>query len=79
MQTTINNGQTSSKETLLTPRFYTTDFEEMANMDISGNQEDFLAILEEFRADYNSEHFIRDEEFNQSWSNLEHKTKSLFY
>uniref|UniRef100_A0A059XLH9 Probable magnesium-protoporphyrin IX monomethyl ester [oxidative] cyclase n=1 Tax=Pyropia kanakaensis TaxID=139729 RepID=A0A059XLH9_9RHOD len=78
MQTNIINETSSSKETLLTPRFYTTDFEEMANMDISGNQQDFFAILEEFRADYNSEHFIRDEEFNQSWSGLDDKTKSLF-
>jgi len=78
MQTTIQKEQVSNKETLLTPRFYTTDFEEMASMNISENEQDFFAILEEFRADYNSQHFIRDEEFNQSWSNLENKTKSLF-
>lgn len=75
MQTTI---KAPTKETLLTPRFYTTDFEEMAQLDISQNKEEFEAILEEFRIDYNRQHFIRDEEFNQSWNNLDKQTKSLF-
>ena len=68
----------STKETLLTPRFYTTNFDEMAKMDISINQQEFEAILEEFRVDYNKNHFIRDEEFNKSWNNLDEKTRALF-
>uniref|UniRef100_A0A1C9C7Y8 Probable magnesium-protoporphyrin IX monomethyl ester [oxidative] cyclase n=1 Tax=Riquetophycus sp. TaxID=1897556 RepID=A0A1C9C7Y8_9FLOR len=78
MQTTINQSQISAKETLLTPRFYTTDFEEMAQLDISSNIEEFEALLKEFRADYNRQHFIRDEEFEQSWQNLDSQTKGLF-
>uniref|UniRef100_A0A6B9P8F1 Magnesium-protoporphyrin IX monomethyl ester [oxidative] cyclase n=1 Tax=Grateloupia turuturu TaxID=118375 RepID=A0A6B9P8F1_9FLOR len=70
--------QTKTKETLLTPRFYTTNFEEMAKLDISLNIEEFEALLTEFRADYNRQHFIRDEEFEQSWNNLDMKTKALF-
>jgi len=66
------------KETLLTPNFYTTDFEAMARMDISPNEEELRAILEEFRADYNKKHFIRDEEFNQSWQDLDPETQKLF-
>uniref|UniRef100_A0A4D6X0Z5 Probable magnesium-protoporphyrin IX monomethyl ester [oxidative] cyclase n=1 Tax=Spermothamnion repens TaxID=31383 RepID=A0A4D6X0Z5_9FLOR len=76
MQTTINKQ--SIKETLLTPRFYTTDFDEMAKLDISLNIQEFEALIEEFRADYNKQHFIRDEEFNQSWNNLDKNTKELF-
>uniref|UniRef100_A0A1X9PV57 Probable magnesium-protoporphyrin IX monomethyl ester [oxidative] cyclase n=1 Tax=Rhodochaete parvula TaxID=110510 RepID=A0A1X9PV57_9RHOD len=75
---TDTNVKSPAKETLLTPRFYTTDFEEMSKMDISQNAEDFEAILEEFRVDYNKQHFIRDEEFNQSWNNLDTQTRSLF-
>ena len=78
MQTTIKPSKSDVKETLLTPRFYTTDFEEMASLDISGNINEFEAVLEEFRADYNRQHFIRDEEFNQSWDQLDHKTRGLF-
>ena len=31
----INNGKIPAKETILSPRFYTTDFEAMENMDLS--------------------------------------------
>uniref|UniRef100_A0A4D6WM52 Probable magnesium-protoporphyrin IX monomethyl ester [oxidative] cyclase n=1 Tax=Apoglossum ruscifolium TaxID=167976 RepID=A0A4D6WM52_9FLOR len=78
MQSTINKSNVNIKETLLTPRFYTTDFNEMAKLDISLNAEEFEALLQEFRADYNKQHFIRDEEFNQSWNHLDKKTKVLF-
>lgn len=78
MQSTTHLRENENKETLLTPRFYTTDFEEMAKLDISLNIEEFEALLKEFRADYNKKHFIRDEEFNQSWNNLNNKTKTLF-
>lgn len=50
----------------------------MANLDISSNTEEFEALLKEFRADYNKKHFIRDEEFNKSWNQLDQKTKILF-
>lgn len=73
-----HNIKSKVQETILTPRFYTTDFQEMAKLDISHNQEEFYAILEEFRADYNRQHFIRDEEFNKSWHKLNHTTKALF-
>lgn len=78
MQTAIETSEQSSKETLLTPRFYTTDFEEMARLNISANIHEFEALLKEFRADYNRQHFIRDEEFERTWENLDTKTKSLF-
>lgn len=67
-----------SKETLLTPRFYTTDFQEMSQINISKNKEEFEALLEEFRSDYNQQHFIRDSEFNQPWNQVEPSTRSLF-
>uniref|UniRef100_A0A141SEF9 Probable magnesium-protoporphyrin IX monomethyl ester [oxidative] cyclase n=1 Tax=Agarophyton chilense TaxID=2510777 RepID=A0A141SEF9_AGACH len=78
MSTSHNLSQTPAKETLLTPRFYTTDFDEMSKLDISSNIDEFEALLQEFRADYNRQHFIRDEEFEQSWNNLDSKTKALF-
>ncbi|MDY6784748.1 MAG: magnesium-protoporphyrin IX monomethyl ester (oxidative) cyclase [Cyanobacteriota bacterium] len=67
-----------ARETLLTPRFYTTDFEALAEMDLSANEEELQAILEEFRADYNQKHFVRDEEFNQSWDSIDGDTRRLF-
>ncbi|MBW4489334.1 MAG: magnesium-protoporphyrin IX monomethyl ester (oxidative) cyclase [Trichocoleus desertorum ATA4-8-CV12] len=67
-----------AKETILTPRFYTTDFDEMAKMDISPNEDELRAILEEFRADYNRHHFVRDAEFEQSWDHIDGETRQLF-
>jgi magnesium-protoporphyrin IX monomethyl ester (oxidative) cyclase len=67
-----------SKETILTPRFYTTDFEEMGQMALSANEDELKAILEEFRTDYNRHHFVRDEEFNQSWDHIDGETRKLF-
>lgn len=67
-----------AKETILTPRFYTTDFDEMAKMDISVNEDELEAILEEFRVDYNRHHFVRDAEFEQSWEHIDGETRQLF-
>ena len=67
-----------AKETILTPRFYTTDFDAVANMDISVNEEELKAILEEFRTDYNRYHFVRRGEFAQSWEHIDGDTRRLF-
>ncbi len=67
-----------AKDTILTPRFYTTDFDEMATMDISINEEELQAILEEFRADYNRHHFVRSQVFDQSWDHIDGETRKLF-
>jgi len=67
-----------SKETLLTPRFYTTDFEEMSKIDVSSNIEEVQAILDEFRADYNQQHFIRDKEFIMNWDRFDKETRAFF-
>ena len=67
-----------SKETLLTPRFYTTDFKEMAELDVSSNLKEIEAIVEEFRIDYNRDHFIRDKEFLNTWDFFDEKTRNIF-
>uniref|UniRef100_A0A0C1QWD4 Uncharacterized protein n=1 Tax=Tolypothrix bouteillei VB521301 TaxID=1479485 RepID=A0A0C1QWD4_9CYAN len=50
----------------------------MARMDISVNEDELKAILEEFRTDYNRHHFVRDEEFDQSWDRIDGETRQLF-
>jgi magnesium-protoporphyrin IX monomethyl ester (oxidative) cyclase len=66
------------KETLLTPRFYTTNFKEMAELDVSSNQVEIQAIIDEFRIDYNRDHFIRDKEFLNTWDFFDAKTRNIF-
>ncbi|MEB3332926.1 MAG: magnesium-protoporphyrin IX monomethyl ester cyclase, partial [Synechococcaceae cyanobacterium] len=65
------------KDTILTPRFYTTDFEAMAAMDLRPNEEELEAICEEFRKDYNRHHFVRDETFNGAAEKLEPETRQV--
>jgi magnesium-protoporphyrin IX monomethyl ester (oxidative) cyclase len=66
------------EETLLTPRFYTTDFEAVARMDISAHESELRAIVEELRADYNRHHFVRDSEFEQSWNHIDGEKRKAF-
>ncbi len=75
---TRQEAKVPAKETILTPRFYTTDFEEMAKMDISINEAELEAIIQEFRVDYNKNHFVRDEEFAQSWDHIDGEKRRLF-
>ena len=35
----------------------------MSELDVSSNEQEIKAIVEEFRIDYNRDHFIRDKEF----------------
>lgn len=67
-----------AKETILTPRFYTTDFDEMAEMDLTVNEDEIRAIIEEFQADYNQKHFVRDDRFDKSWDHIDGETRRLF-
>jgi magnesium-protoporphyrin IX monomethyl ester (oxidative) cyclase len=71
-------SKVDSEENLLTPRFYTTNFKEMAELDVSSNVKEIEAIVEEFKIDYNRDHFIRDKEFLSSWDFFDEKTRTIF-
>ncbi|NKB74496.1 MULTISPECIES: magnesium-protoporphyrin IX monomethyl ester (oxidative) cyclase [unclassified Synechococcus] len=66
------------KDTILTPRFYTTDFEAMAAMDLRPNEAELEAICEEFRKDYNRHHFVRNGEFDGAADQLDPETRKVF-
>ena len=81
MITTISKtveSKKGAKETLLTPRFYTTDFQEISKLDIHSNIEEIQSIVEEFRLDYNRDHFIRDKEFLNTWDFFDTTTRNIF-
>nr|WAM64026.1 magnesium-protoporphyrin IX monomethyl ester (oxidative) cyclase [Ishige okamurae] len=77
-QHTVVKTKAPTNESLLTPRFYTTDFDAMANLNITSNKLEIQSIVEEFRMDFNQYHFIRDREFNRSWEHFDNQTRSLF-
>lgn len=66
------------KENILTPRFYTTDFETTAGLDLSAQETELQAMLTEMRADYNRYHFVRDQSFNQSWDHVTGEARQAF-
>ncbi len=47
-------------------------------MDISVNEAELEAIIQEFRVDYNKHHFVRDAEFDQSWDHIDGEKRQLF-
>lgn len=70
--------KTAVKETLLTPRFYTTDFDAIAKMDLSLQEEELKAMIAEMKTDYNRNHFVRDEDFEKTWDNIDETTRAAF-
>jgi magnesium-protoporphyrin IX monomethyl ester (oxidative) cyclase len=56
-----NNKAVSS--TMLSPRFYTTDFKAMDRLDVSPVRAEWDAMMQEYEGDNNHDHFQRDAQF----------------
>lgn len=72
-----------AKDTLLTPRFYTTDFDEMermfnTEMNKNLNEAEFEALAAEFKTDYNQTHFVRNPEFKAAAEKLQGPMRQIF-
>ena len=50
-------------DSLISPKFYTTDFEAMDRIDVSSVQAEWDQLMSEFRSDANKDHFERDDAF----------------
>jgi magnesium-protoporphyrin IX monomethyl ester (oxidative) cyclase len=53
----------AQKDTVLSPRFYTTDFDEFDAMQVESVREEWDKLLAEMRADHNKGHFRRNEDW----------------
>ncbi|WP_349359966.1 magnesium-protoporphyrin IX monomethyl ester (oxidative) cyclase [Stappia sp.] len=55
------------ESTMLNPRFYTTDFDELDRVDVSGVRGEWDALIAELKRDPNKGHFKR----NEAWDDLD--------
>ncbi len=72
---TADNGpnestRTAQEDTLLSPHFYTTDFDALDAIDVSPVRAEWDALLEELAEDRNKRHFKRDEDWHQQIRDL---------
>jgi magnesium-protoporphyrin IX monomethyl ester (oxidative) cyclase len=58
------------QDTVLTPRFYTTDFAAMDKIDVNAIRPQWEALMNEFRADTNTDHFQRPADMMADCSKL---------
>lgn len=65
---TTKMAQTS---TVLSPAFYTTDFDALEKIDVSAVRDKWDALLAEFKSDPNKGHFVRTDEFAVDLSQME--------
>jgi magnesium-protoporphyrin IX monomethyl ester (oxidative) cyclase len=60
----------AQQDTVLSPRFYTTDFAAMARIDVTPVRAEWDALIEELRSDRNKGHFVRTDAFDLDLSTM---------
>jgi len=70
--------QMAQENTVLSPRFYTTDFEAMDKLDVEPIRAEWDELLAEMKADPNKGHFKKTAEFNNVIENLPPELRKEF-
>lgn len=68
----------ATQDTVLAPRFYTTDFDAMDKIDISPVRDEWEALMEEMEDDNNKRHFRKTDAFDGVIENLEPELQKEF-
>ena len=78
MKTANDTTKLALTDTVLTPRFYTTDFDAMDRIDISSVRPEWDALMAEFEADTNRKFFTRDADFDADFSTMPEELRAEF-
>jgi magnesium-protoporphyrin IX monomethyl ester (oxidative) cyclase len=71
LKRTVNETTVQAQEdTVLAPRFYTTDFDAMNRVDVSSVRAEWDQLIAELKRDTNREHFTRTPEFGRDMAAL---------
>lgn len=79
MTITLNETtEAARRDTILSPRFYTTDFAYLNRLDVEPVRTEWNALIEEMRRDPNATHFRRDSRFDADFSTLDPELREEF-
>ncbi len=70
--------QLAQRDTVLSPRFYTTDFARMDRMDVTPVRAEWDELIGELRSDVNRNHFVRTAAFDVDLDSLEPELRREF-
>lgn len=74
----FNTNDIALDNTLLSPHFYTTDFDEMDRVNVEGVRREWDNLIQEMEADPNKGHFKRTSEFDNMLDHLDPELRREF-
>jgi len=79
IQNTKDALNKAREESVISPRFYSTDYAAMDRIDITPVRAEWDVMMQEFRDDPNGHHFQRDDAFRSRVSDLDPELRAEFY
>jgi magnesium-protoporphyrin IX monomethyl ester (oxidative) cyclase len=75
---TVEATRSAQQDTMLTPRFYTTDFAELDRVDVSSVREEWDVLIAEMKSDPNKGHFYRNEAWDTDLASIKGPLRKEF-